>query len=203
MTTGLRPETFQNLQLNAGAFFIGLDYSTCKTAAELAEVVKTAIEEGSKVLGATLGGGSFQCVPEARNIEADGMRYAFKGSTVFDSWQVKLTGTLKEVTPDNFARMLACADVQKDGEKTVLKVRTDLKDTDYIPHLQWVGDTSRGYVLIDLHNALNLAGANMTFADKNEGTLPFEFQAHQDDVTQLAHAPAQVVFFTAAEQEGA
>jgi hypothetical protein len=42
---------------------------------------------------------------------------------------------------------------------------------------------------------LNLTGANFTFTDKGEGTLPFEFQAHQADLSNMAYAPVSLVFF--------
>ena len=194
MVTGLSPKTFENLQLNAGVFLLNFDYSNIDTLDGLKAAIATAIEERTNALGATLGGGSFQCTPEIRTIEADGMRYPVKGSTVNDMWTVKLTGTMKEITPDNFARALMCADKAVSGNKTTIKVRTDIRSTDYIPKLCWVGDTSRGFVLISISSALNLTGANFTFTDKGEGTLPFEFQGHQDDLANMQHAPCEIVF---------
>lgn len=196
MITGLRPETFKNLQLNAGAFLIGFDYSSITDADALETAVLEAMEEGTGILGATRGGGTFTCTPEVRNIEADGKRYEFVGSTVFDSWTVTMTGTLLEVNAENFARVLSAADVTTNGQKKTIKIRTDIDTTkDYIKSLVWVGDTSEGMVLISLKNALNTTGANFTFADKGEGTLPFEFHAHQDSVTDMEYAPCEIVFF--------
>ena len=195
MITGLRPETFQNLQTNAGVFLKNFEWSQYKNASELETAVLAALEEGTNILGATIGGGSFQCTPTIRNIEADGMRYPIVGSTVNDMWTVKLTGTMKECRPENFKDALICADVENEGVITKIKVRTDIKESDYIPSLCWVGDTSKGFVLIDLKNALNLTGANFTFTDKGEGTLPFEFQAHAKDLASMSHAPVEIVFF--------
>ena len=106
---------------------------------------------------------------------------------------VKLTGTMLEITPDNFAAALTCATVHKEGSVTTLRVRTDVQDADYIPSLCWIGDTSQGFVLIELTNVLNLKGAAFTFTDKGEGTLPFEFQAHQADF-DAEEAPLRVMF---------
>lgn len=203
MITGLRPETFKNLQLNAGVFLRNFSYSAVKDKDELETAILAALEAGGdKILGATIGGGSFQCTPSIRQIEADGMRYPIVGSTVNDMWTVKLTGTMKECRPQNFKDALICADMTTNtaGNITTLKVRTDIKVSDYIPSLCWVGDTSRGFVMIDLLNALNLTGANFTFTDKGEGTLPFEFQAHLSDLTQMEYAPVNVVFFDEAEE---
>lgn len=199
MITGLRPETFQNLQLNAGVFLKNFSYSNLADKDALETAILTALESGTGVIGATIGGGTFQCTPSIRQIEADGMRYPIVGSTVNDMWTVKLTGTMKECRPENFKDALICADMSKTGNKTVITVRTDIEPEDYIPSLCWIGDTSRGFVLINLDNALNLTGANFTFTDKGEGSLPFEFQAHVSDLSKMAHAPCEIVFIDEAK----
>lgn len=196
MTTGLRAETFERLQLNAGLFLSGFDASTATSAAKLKELIAAAIEADTGVLGATRGGGSFECTPSIRNIEADGMRYPFKGSTVNDMWTIKLKTTLIEATPENFARALMSADVTTSTNVTTVKVRTDIKGTDYINSLSWIGDTSKGLALIKLDNALNIAGATFTFTDKGEGTLPVEFQAHCSSLEDQEYAPFEIKFFT-------
>lgn len=201
MTTGLTTKTFENLQLNAGVFLTGFDFSTATDADTLKTMLAAAIEEGTGLLGATRGGGSFECTPSTRTIEADGMRYPFKGSTVNDMWTIKLKATLLEATPENFKNALMCADISGDGKVKTLKIRTDIADEDYIPKLCWVGDTSKGYVLIELSNALNLTGATFTFADKGEGTLPVEFQAHAASLEDQEHAPCKIVFFAPAEAD--
>lgn len=195
MITGLRPQTFEHLQLNSGAFLKNFNYSTHETV----QALKTAITEelakvGDTVVGATIGDGTFQCTPTIRNIEANGMRYPIKGSTVIDMWTVKLTGTMKEIRPETFKDALISADIQNSGaNKKVIRIRTGIKDTDYIKSLCWVGETSKGMMLIDLENALNLTGANFTFVDKGEGSLPFEFQAHKSDL-DMEYAPVSIVF---------
>jgi len=159
-----------------------------------------AIENGENCLGATRGGGSFECTPETRTVEADGMRYAYVGSTINDVWKVVLKTTLIETTPANFAKALMCADVTVNGNVTTVRVRTSIDEGDYIPSLCWIGETSRGLVLIKLDNALNMTGATFTFADKGEGTLPVEFQAHQADLENQEYAPFEIVFFDEAAE---
>ena len=110
-------------------------------------------------------------------------------------WTVELSTTLKEVTADNFALALAAADVTKNGSKTIISVRTDIKKTDYKQKLCWIGDTSKGFVLIELDNALNTAGAAFTFSDKSEGTIPVTFKAHVADLKSQGNAPCRVIFF--------
>lgn len=196
MMTGLRPETFDNLQLNAGVFLFNFDVSAFAGAAALEDGVLAALEAGTDILGATVGDGTFSATPTIRQMEANGMRYPIIGSTVNDLWTIKMTGTAKEVTPDNFQKMLISCDKDTSKEHvTVLTVRTDIEKTDYIPKLCWVGDTSKGFVLIELDNVLNIAGATFTFTDRNEGTLPFEFQAHVAHLSEMANAPFRIYFF--------
>ena len=196
MITSLRPETFENLQLNAGVFLVNFDASTFTDASTLENGILEALEQGDNILGATIGGGTFNATPSIRTIEADGMRYPVIGSTVNDMWTVKLNTTLTEVTPANFQRALISCDMDTSkANVTVLTVRTDIEEKDYIPKLCWVGDTSKGFVMIELDNALNLAGASFTFTDKGEGTLPVEFQAHVSELDQMDKAPFRVYFF--------
>lgn len=197
MTTGLRASTFENLQLNAGMFLANFDYSTATDAATLGALLKTECEKpsGSALIGATRGGGTFVCTPNTRSIEADGKREEWKGSSVNDGWTIKLTTTLLEINATNLKRSFGTADVTDTEKKHTIKIRTDIKDADYIDSLVWVGDTSKGYVLIAIKNALNTAGATLTWTDKGEGTIPVEFTAHQDGLETDGYAPCEVIFF--------
>lgn len=197
MTTGLRASTFENLQLNAGMFLANFDYSTATDAASLGALLKTEREKtsGSALIGATRGGGTFVCTPNTRSIEADGKREEWKGSSVNDGWTIKLTTTLLEINADNLKRSFGTADVTDTEKKHTIKIRSDIKDADYIDSLVWVGDTSKGYVLIAIKNALNTAGATLTWTDKGEGTIPVEFTAHQDGLETDGYAPCEVIFF--------
>lgn len=197
MTTGLRASTFENLQLNAGMFLANFDYSTATDAATLGALLKTEREKtsGSALIGATRGGGTFVCTPNTRSIEADGKREEWKGSSVNDGWTIKLTTTLLEINATNLKRSFGTADVTDTEKKHTIKIRTDIKDADYIESLVWVGDTSKGYVLIAIKNALNTAGATLTWTDKGEGTIPVEFTAHQDGLGTDGYAPCEVIFF--------
>lgn len=195
MMTALRAATFENLQLNAGVFLIGLNADSYTDATALENAIFEMLDDDTKHLGATIGDGTFVAQPEVRNIEANGKRYDVIGSTVFDSWACTMTGTMKEITPGNFARALATADVTKTGNVTKVTIRTNVKASDYIPKLCWVGDTSKGLVMIELDNVLNINGATFTFTDKGEGQLPFEFKAHVSDLTKQDEAPARIYFF--------
>lgn len=206
MITGLRKETFQNLLLNAGLFVVNLPYEDFTSASQLIAALKqlaasdtvvngSDAQEGGALLGATIGGGTFQATPTIRNIEVDGKRYEFVGSSQNDGWTIQMTGTLKEITPGTLKTALVMADVATTGSVTKVTLHTDIMEKDYIKSLIWVGDTSKGAALISLKNALNTTGASMTFTDKGEATLPFTFVAHQDNVDDYDLAPVEILFF--------
>lgn len=196
-TSPIRSETFEKLQLNAGIFLIGLDYSSITDATALKTAIATAVTAGTDILGATRGGGSFTVTREMRTPEVDGMRYPFKGSDFVDSIDAYLSTTLIEVDAANFKRILASGTSTTSGKKTTVTMRTAIDpDTDYIGHLQWVGDLADGrLVMIELDNAINTADFSLTFTDKGEGTLAAEFHARQASVTDYDNAPFRVVFF--------
>ncbi len=194
-TTPCRTETFQRLLLNAGAFLVNFDYSAITTADGLATAALEAMEDDTKCLGATRGGGSFVVTRETREPEIDGKRYSFVGGTFVDSVDAHMTGTLVEITPELFAK-LQSGSAETSGKKTSVSFHTRIAADDYLENLVWVGDLSDGgMVLISLKNALNTSGINLTFTDKGEGTIPFEMHAHQDRVEDYDTPPFEVIFF--------
>lgn len=195
MVTPTRTETFQHLQLNAGAFLVNFEYSSYATAEALRTALATALKDESKILGSTRGGGTFVVTSTIREPEVDGKRYRFKGGAFVDDVDAQLTGTLVEIMPQRFAQVLATGETTTEGQKTTIKMHTAIRETDYLTNLVWVGDMSDGrLVLIALKNALNNNGMTLTFTDKGEGTIPFEFHAYQENVEDYAYAPFEVVF---------
>lgn len=198
--TGLRASSMQNLVLNEGAFLLGFDYSSATTAAELEAAIVAALQDETKLLGATNGGGTFVCTPSTRQIEIDGIRGDVKGATHVDSWDIRLTGTLKELKRNVFAKLMVCADVDESVTNiTRIKLHNDIEASDYIPHLCWVGSTPYGYMLIGMTDVLNTAGVTMTFQDRNEATVPFEFRSHSSSLTGDDDLPVEVILLTKAE----
>ena len=199
----IRSGAFKKLQLNAGAFLVGFDYTLYNDATALRVALSTALADESMLLGATRGGGTFVTNSEIREPDMDGKRYGFKGGAFVDSVDAQLTGTLLEIRPETFARIMATGDAVTSGKKTTVTMHTAIRDSDYIPSLVWVGDMSDGgLVVIALKNALNKNGMTLTFADKNEGTIPFEFHAYQDSVEDYENAPVTVVFLDPVEEPG-
>lgn len=187
--------TAKNLQLDAGMLVRGL-----ANPMEFNGTLATP----AKSIGATSGGGSFTAIPEMRNIfeDLDGSRGNYKDGNVIDSWEIKLTITLKEVTAENLKLSLAAADTKaaavavpgmvNENEEAVAAVaaekfdtttgRLEIKTADYLDNLCWIGtlNGSAEPIIIELKNVLNINGLNFTFADKSSGGVELELQAHFD-----------------------
>lgn len=203
MMTPLSTGSFTRLQLNAGAFLVGFDWTSYSDATALRAAALTALASPATTLGVTRGGGTFVVNQEMRQAEVDGVRYHFVGDTFVDSVDAQLTTTLIEATPGNFKRILGSADVNASGKKSTLTMRTRIANSDYIDNLCWIGDLADGgLILIGFSHALNTAGMNLTFTDKGEATMPVEFHAFQGSVEDYDYAPFEVIFFDAVETPG-
>ena len=197
LTSPIRPDAFKELQLNAGIFLVDFNHSTIATADALKTAIASAVTAGTNILGVTRGGGTFTVTKEIRTPEVDGVRYAFKGQDFIDSADAYLSGTLLEVNATNFKRLLSTGESVTEGKKTTVTMHTAVDpDTDYIPSLVWVGDIADGrLIMVVLDNAFNTADFSLTFTDKGEGTMPFEFHARQENVNDYDKAPFKVIFF--------
>ena len=197
LTSPIRPDAFKELQLNAGICLVDFNHSTIATADALKTAIASAVTAGTNILGVTRGGGTFTVTKEIRTPEVDGVRYAFKGQDFIDSADAYLSGTLLEVNAINFKRLLSTGESVTDGKKTTVTMHTAVNpETDYIPSLVWVGDIADGrLIMVVLDNAFNTADFSLTFTDKGEGTMPFEFHARQENVNDYDKAPFKVIFF--------
>lgn len=205
--TGLRAETFDNLQLNAGVIIKDLVYTgtgaptdAATLKAMIAGIVNGTITGKGDLLGATRGGGTFNVTRETRTPEIDGMRYGFKGSDFVDSTDAYISTTLLEVTPENIATLLATGDATTTGNVTTVTMRTAIETGDYLTNICWIGSvgSSGKLAMIVLKNAINTADFTFTYTDKGEGTLAAEFHARQAAVDDYDNAPFEVLFFEVA-----
>lgn len=174
---GFTANTAQNLQLDAGIFVRGLaDPST----------FNGTVTTPAKTIGATSGGGSFTAIPTFRDIfeDLDGARGVYKGGQVIDSWEIKMTTTIKEMTAENLKLALAAADTSaaSSGKYDTTVARLEVKEEDYLDNFCFIG-TINGQdtpVIVEMKNVLNMSGLNLTVADKATGSVSLELQAHFD-----------------------
>lgn len=184
-------ESFRYIQLNSGLLVKSLKWEQVRTAAQLEQLVHLAETEG-RLLGATRGPGSFSCVPQVKTLPVAGAVSPVKGAVLTEGWDIRLQGTLLQVSPGRIAEMLGGARMKKTDGVTVIAPR-DYQDSDYIPRLCWVGDTPAGMVLIELENALNIGGLHLTMEENGAGGMRFCFRAHRSP--NGSAVPCRIAFF--------
>ena len=192
MLTALTRRTVGSLQLGAGVFLIGLDLDRASSAYALRVLIAEALKDDAQTLGMTTGGGWFRCIPALRSPAEEAGRPPTVDDALLDGWLVTLTGTLIELTPERMARMLPGTTIRRTGRVGELLPGATIGPDEYFPRVCWVGDTTSGLVAIELTNAINVAGAAFHFVERGEGSMPFEFRAHQN--VGDGSAPCRVVF---------
>ena len=203
VTTPLRADTYKSLQLNAGVIIINTDISQYSDAESLKTALASIIADGSKLLGATRGGGTCTITRDTRQVEVDGARANFVGGTIVDGGDAYISVTLLEQTPDHIKYIIGNADIDDDAPNHVkVQIRLAIDDSDYIQNVIWIGDTSEGFMAIELYNGLNTADITFTWADKNEGTVNAEFHAHQSGIDVAEYLPVVLHYFTPSSAMG-
>lgn len=171
--SGFTAKTAENLLLGAGAFFVNYDVEV--------DTFEAAVTEG-KLLGATRGGGEFTAIPEIRKIEIDGVSGSAKGLSVIDSWEVKLTANVLEITKEALAKALTSSTVDSlsNEDYDVIKAKNHIDLVDYLENITYVGTSSGSVepVIIQVYNAINTSGLTLTTADKDEAVIAMEFEGH-------------------------
>lgn len=167
--------TAKNMQLDAGLLVRGLT--------DILNFNGTIADD--KKLGATSGGASFSATPEMRNIfeGIDGAKGNYKDGNVIDNWEITLTATVKEMTAKNLQLAMATADINSEDDKfDVLTPRMEVKSTDYIDNICWLGtmNGSTEPMIIELKNVMNTNGISFTAEDKGSGSVELELKAHFD-----------------------
>lgn len=192
--------TAKNMQLDAGLLVRGLT--------DILNFSGTIADD--KKLGATSGGATFSATPEIRNIfeGIDGAKGNYKDGNVIDNWEITLTATVKEMTAKNLQLAMATADIDSSGEGKfdVLSPRMDIKTTDYIDNICWLGtmNGSTEPMIIELKNVMNTNGISFTAEDKGSGSVELELKAHFDlskpnEVPFKIYFPKQSVAMSIAE----
>lgn len=166
------PDTaFDEIQLNAGV----LSTTFTPSSGEIGDI-----------LAATSGGISFEATPTYTDFgeDIDNCPKNTKELKKLDSWEVKMSGSFVTVTAASAKMMVGAADTAKEGTADKITPRNDVLDTDFGDI--WLvgdyssknGDTNGGFVAIHMLNALSTGGFKLQTADKNKGTLSFEFTGH-------------------------
>ena len=168
--TKISPNTFAELQLNAGILLSDFDPETGEFALE------------TDILGATTGGMTISCTPTYSDFgeDIDNCPKNMMELKQLDNWECTIGGTFLNVSADVVKLALGAADVS--GNK--ITPRRDVTEDDFTD-VWWVGDysdkngeTKGGYVAVHLMNALSTGGFSLRSGDKAKGQFDVTFTGH-------------------------
>lgn len=168
--TKISPNTFAELQLNAGILLSDFDPATGEFELE------------TDILGATTDGMTISCVPTYSDFgeDIDNCPKNMMELKQLDSWECTISGTFLNVTGRIVKKSLGAAKIE--GNK-IVPLR-DVTDADF-EDVWWVGDysdkngeTKGGYIAVHLMNALSTGGFSLRSGDKAKGQFDVTFTGH-------------------------
>lgn len=196
MVTPITAETFRRLNFNAGMLLANFDISSATDAESLMALIVSETAQQDSWLGATKGNIDISEGKSYWNPNINGRRMPFKGEKQFDTASPKITGTLVEFTPENVRAVSGSADITSNGSVTIVQPTATVKPNHYFDNLVFVSNLgSDGLYVAEADNVLCTSGINSQNADKDIGTLPFEFVAHSDSPVFTNELPIRYYFF--------
>ena len=171
--SGFTPKTAENLQLDAGFF------AKNQSITDTFDITTIADEDK---LGATSGGGTFTCIPTIRNLfeDLDGAVGEYMEGLAVETWEVKMSTAMKEITAENIAMSIGPADVISGTGFDTITPRMEIKDEDFLENLCWFGTVNKRQkpIIIEIKNAMNSNGFNYTINNKGTGQSDVEIKGY-------------------------
>lgn len=199
MLTPITAETFKGLVFDAGMLLVNFDFSTATDAQTLMTLVTSETAQADSWLGATKGGVNVQENREWWSPEMDSLRMPYKGMHRPSNAAPKMTGTLVEFRPMNVKLASGAAEITgEDSNVITVQPKTSIKAEDYLDNVVFIADNGDdGLYLVEMKNVICTSGINTQTADKDIGTIPFEFSAHSDSPVFTENLPVRYMFFKA------
>lgn len=191
--TKISPNTFAELQLNAGILLSDFDPATGEFALE------------TDILGATTGGMAISCVPTYSDFgeDIDNCPKNMMELKQLDNWECTIGGTFLNVSADVVKLALGAADIDETNTNKITP-RRDVTEDDFTD-VWWVGDYSDkngesngGYIAVHLMNALSTGGFSLRSGDKAKGQFDVTFTGH---VSMAAQDVVPMEFYVVAGED--
>lgn len=172
--TQVRPDTFQNIQINAGVVLKAFEPAT-------------GAYTSSDIIGATTGGNSFNSNPSFSDYFADVDNVpenTMQGKRI-EAYDPALSTNFVTIDNELGHKLVTAADIDGDNTAHIIP-RNYLKDEDFGDI--WVvgdysdknGNTNGGYVAIHIKNALNTGGFQFKSTKNGKGQFAADFHGHYD-----------------------
>ncbi len=183
MLDPIHAATHENLQLGEGVLLRGTDLEDILCSENPAGALAAALQDESRLLGATKDGCVFRCIPTLLDTTR-GYRTPAVGEALASRWEVTLSGTLLEITPANAALLLNLPMTEGNGSVRLAPENHPIPSTG--SDVCWVGDTGSGLLAILLRNPVSTGGMVFRTVRNGLGEAAFTlmaFKSKPDDAT--------------------
>lgn len=182
--TGVSANTPQNIVFGAGTIHKNLKYTD------------SAWNLDESIIGATKDGSSLAIVPEFYEVEPDGAAVSVKELTVKVGETATLTVNFLELTKELIKAAVVGNDgTSEDSNYDLIESKADLVAADYWENVAFVGRTLGGkQIIVVLENPIVTSGLNLEGANKEAGTVEYEFKCHADLSGDLDKLPYKIYY---------
>lgn len=192
---GVTAETFNFLQLGAGAIIKDFDYSTITTAATFKIAFMAALPTDQN-LGGTRGGIAINITPATRKIEVDGTDVvSFVGDEVVESWDVSMGASLVQFSPQTLQEAFPSSEFIAIGtDVTAMRIRQQFAVEDYATNHTWISTTKYGYLMVSMFNTLSRLSGEITSTSNGEAVIPVTINPKNADFLDIENLPVEIWF---------
>ena len=132
------------------------------------------------IIAVTSGGITINAKPSFTDYfeDVDNIPNNTKEGKQVDDWECTIATTAIDVSPESLKLQLGVADIDA-NDQTRITPRRDLKLTDFIPSLWWVGDMADGgFAACQILNALSTDGFSLKTTKKGKGQTGLTLMGH-------------------------
>lgn len=197
--SGVTKDTFNYLQLGAGAIIRDFDYKEITTAAEFKAAFMAALPTEAN-LGGTRGGIAVSIVPTTRKPVIDGVAaegIGFINGEVIDYWTAHMAASLVQFSPQTMQEAFPTAEftsVGADSGITAMRLKQQFSKEDYAENHTWITTTKYGYLMISMFNTLPRLTGDIQTTDNSEAVIPIDILPNFGDFEEIDYVPAEIWF---------
>lgn len=165
--TQVKLDAFKEIQVEAGVIL--KNFNPANPVIDRADIVCV-----------TSGGITVTCKPSYSDYfeDVDNMPNNTMEGKQIDDWECSFSTTALDTSADSIKMELGAADIDA-NDSTRITPRRDLKLSDFIPSIWWVGDRADGgFVAVQLLNALSTDGFSLQTNKKGKGTIGITLMGH-------------------------
>lgn len=165
--TQVKLDAFKEIQVEAGVIL--KNFNPANPVIDRADIV-CVTSGGINIVAQPSYSDYFEDVDNVPNNTKEGKQ--------IDEWACSISATALDTSAESIKLELGAADIDA-NDNTRIVPRRDLKLSDFIPSLWWVGDRADGgFVAVQILNALSTDGFSLQTTKKGKGTTGITLTAH-------------------------